>query len=60
MDASSMTAFLQPVGEFFTQSVEWFGTILQVVVENPLLLVFVVGMPVGGYVIGLLSRLTRL
>lgn len=55
-----MEAFLSNIGTFFTQSVTWMGNILNVVVENPALLVLVIAMPIVGFAVGLLSRLIRL
>lgn len=55
-----MEAFLSEIGVFFTQSITWLGNVLDVVVENPALLVMVIAMPVVGFAVGLLSRLIRL
>lgn len=55
-----MTAFLENIGTFFTQSIAWLGDVLDVVVSNPALLVMVIAMPVVGFAVGLLSRLIRL
>lgn len=60
MPAGSMEAFLTNIGLFFTQSVNWLGDVLEVVVENPALLVLVIAMPVVGFAVGLLGRLIRL
>lgn len=60
MAEGAMTAFLGNIGEFFTQSVTWLGDILDVVVENPALLIMVIAMPVFGFAVGLLGRLIRL
>lgn len=60
MAAGTMTAFLTNIGEFFTQSVSWLGDVLDVVVENPALLIMVIAMPVVGFAVGLLGRLIRL
>lgn len=57
---SVMEAFLPEVGIFFSQCVTWLGDILAVVVDNPALLVLVIGMPVVGFAVGLLGRLIRL
>jgi len=60
MAEGAMTAFLSSIGEFFTQSITWLGNVLDVVTENPALLVMVIAMPVVGFAVGLLSRLIRL
>ena len=60
MAEGAMTAFLDNIGLFFTQSVEWLGNVLEVVVQNPALLVLVIAMPIVGFAVGLLGRLIRL
>lgn len=60
MAEGAMTAFLSNIGTFFTQSITWLGDVLDVVTENPALLVLVIAMPVVGFAVGLLSRLIRL
>lgn len=60
MAEGAMTAFLSSIGDFFTQSITWLGNVLDVVTENPALLVMVIAMPVVGFAVGLLSRLIRL
>ena len=60
MEATAMQTFLADIGVFFTQSVEWLGEVLDVVVANPALLVMVLAMPIVGFAVGLLSRLIRL
>lgn len=56
----TMEAFLTEIGTFFTKSVDWLGDVLDVVIQNPALLVMVIAMPVVGFAVGLLSRLIRL
>lgn len=60
MAEGAMTAFLSSIGEFFTQCITWLGNVLDVVTENPALLVLVIAMPVVGFAVGLLGRLIRL
>lgn len=60
MAEGAMTDFLTNVGTFFTQSITWIGNVLDVVVENPALLVLTIAMPIVGFAVGLLSRLIRL
>lgn len=60
MAEGAMSAFLTEIGTFFTQSITWLGNVLDVITENPALLVLVIAMPVVGFAVGLLSRLIRL
>lgn len=60
MAEGAMTAFLDNIGMFFSESITWLGNVLDVVTENPALLVMVIAMPVVGFAVGLLSRLIRL
>lgn len=60
MAEGAMSAFLTEIGTFFTQAVTWMGDVLDIIVENPALLVLVIAMPVVGFAVGLLSRLIRL
>lgn len=60
MTEGAMTAFLTEIGTFFTQAIAWLGDVLDVVTQNPALLVLVIAMPVVGFAVGLLSRLIRL
>lgn len=55
-----MSAFLTEIGTFFTQAVTWMGDVLDIIVQNPALLVLVIAMPIVGFAVGLLSRLIRL
>jgi len=38
----TLQALLQAVGSIFTQLIDWVGDIVQVITDNPLLLIFVV------------------
>ena len=60
MAEQTMSAFLNEIGTFFTQSVTWLGDVLDVVTGNPALTVMVLAMPIVGFAVGLLSRLIRL
>ena len=60
MAEGAMTAFLTEIGTFFTQAIAWLGDVLDVVVQNPALLVLVIAMPVCGFAVGLLNRLIRM
>lgn len=55
-----MSAFLTEIGTFFTQAITWMGNVLDVIVENPALLVLVLAMPICGFAVGLLNRLIRM
>lgn len=55
-----MSAFLTEIGTFFTQAITWMGDVLDVIVENPALLVLVLAMPICGFAVGLLNRLIRM
>lgn len=57
---SAMTTLLNGIGEFFTKSVDWLGTILTTITGNPALLILCIAMPVIGFAVGLLNRLIRL
>lgn len=59
-DQAAMTSFLADVGTFFTKAIGWLGDVLDVIVDNPALLVMVLAMPICGFAVGLLSRLVRL
>lgn len=59
MAEGAMTAFLENIGLFFTQSVEWLGTVLDTIVASPALTVICLAMPICGFAVGLLSRLFR-
>lgn len=48
MAEGAMSAFLTEIGTFFTQSITWLGDVLDVIVQNPALLVLVIAMPVVG------------
>ena len=60
MTESAMSTFLADIGTFFTQSVTWLGDVLDVITQNPALLVMVLAMPIVGFAVGLLGRLIRL
>lgn len=56
----AMEAMLTSIGAFFTQAIEWLGTVLDTVVSSPALLILVIAMPIVGFAVGLLGRLIRL
>lgn len=60
MTATTMETLLSSIGQFFTQAITWLGNVLDVVVENPALLILCIAMPIVGFAVGLLGRLIRL
>lgn len=59
MEGVTMATILADIGTFFTQIVTWAGQILTLIVGNPLLLLFVAGFLVVGFVLGWVSRLFK-
>ena len=59
-EVSAMTTLLSGIGEFFTKSIEWLGTVLNTITGNPALLILCIAMPVIGFAVGLLNRLIRM
>lgn len=60
MAEGAMAAFLQNIETFLTEAISWMGQVLTTVTDNPALTVMVLAMPIAGFAVGLLSRLTRL
>lgn len=54
-----MTAFLESIGAFFTQSIDWVGELLTTITSNAPLTVVVFGMGIVGFAVGLLRRLVN-
>lgn len=54
-----MTAFLEMIGAFFTQIIEWMGELLTFITSKPELVVIVFGMFIVGSVFAYLRRLVR-
>lgn len=48
------------VGTFFKGAIGWVGDVCDVVTSQPLLMLLVVAVPIGGIAIGYLKRLIRL
>lgn len=49
MEANAMTTFLTSIGTVLTSAVEWMGTIVGAVMDNPILLVpFALGLAFTG------------
>lgn len=59
-ETTTMETLLSSIGQFFTQAITWLGNLLDVVVENPALLILCIAMPIVGFAVGLLGRLIRL
>ena len=59
-EVSAMATLLSGIGEFFTKSVSWLGTILDTITGNPALLILCIAMPVIGFSVGLLNRLIKM
>lgn len=57
MPENAMSEILTNVTTFFTQVVGWVGDLIDMIVANPVLLIFVVCLPIAGYAIGYLKRL---
>ncbi|MBQ7769342.1 MAG: hypothetical protein IJ403_10760 [Oscillospiraceae bacterium] len=60
MEATAMETALNAVGTFFGQSITWMGDVFDFVIEHPLAMIMVFGMPIAGFAVGLLGRLIRL
>lgn len=59
-ETTTMESLLTSIGSFFTQAITWLGNVLDVIVENPALLILCIAMPIVGFAVGLLGRLIRL
>ena len=55
----AMSGIITGIGTFFEGALGWMGDVVQFIGDNPLALVMCVGVPIGGYVFGLLGRLFR-
>lgn len=60
MTEVTMASILESVTAFFTQAIAWVGEVIDVVAQNPILLIMCVGIPLVGFAAGLLGRLIRL
>lgn len=56
---TGMTQMLTDIGSFFTQSIDWLGTVMDTIVGDPALLIMCLAMPIIGFSVGLLGRLFR-
>lgn len=57
---TTLATVLESITTFFTSAIAWMGSVIQVVMENPMLLIMCVCIPIAGVAIGYLSRLIRL
>lgn len=48
--------FLDNIGLFFVQSFAWLGAVLNVIIQSPALLIFVVCFAVAGVIVGYIRR----
>lgn len=55
-----MQSIVTDIGVFFTGAIAWVGDVIQVINENPLLMLMCVAVPLSGWAIGALKRLIRL
>ena len=60
MEANTLATILQSITTFVTQSINWVGSWVSTIVDQPVLLMSVVAIPVAGFGIGALRRLTKL
>ncbi len=60
MAEGTMTTFLTTIGEFFTSSLGWAVDIYAEVIKEPALLILCVGIPIVGFVYGLIRRIVSL
>lgn len=58
--ATALETILTSVTSFVTAVIGWIGDFLETIVSNPLLLIFVVLLPLAGVAIGYIRRLIRL
>ena len=55
----AMESFLDQVGFFFTQSMDWLGDVLSIVVSTPALLIFTIAFVICGFAVALLDRMKK-
>lgn len=54
--STTMSDFLTNIGLFFTQSLTWMGNLGSSITETPSLAVMCLGIPITGFIFGLLHR----
>ena len=52
-----MTELLTAAGEVFTSAIGWVGTVATTITDNPVLLLFCIGVPLCGIGVGMFKRL---
>lgn len=55
-----METLVSTIGTFFNGAIAWVGQVVDVVEQEPILMLFVVAVPLSGWAIGGLRRLIRL
>lgn len=55
--AVPMDALLGDVGKVFTQIIAWFGNVGEAIINKPILIIFLVAIPVISFVFGLVMRI---
>lgn len=59
MTEVTMASILENVGTFVTSAISWMGDFLTEITASPVLVIFVIAVPLVGLGIGLLNRLFR-
>ena len=57
--APTVSSVLTSTGDVFTQLFTWFGEVATTIVTNPLLFIFIVGIPIVGIVTSWVIRLVK-
>lgn len=60
LQATGLDSILTDVGKFVTEGVSWMGSIADFVMGEPFVLLMAVIIPLSGWAIGGIKRLTRL
>lgn len=60
MATYGLSNFLSDVGSLVTAAISWMGDVWDFLVDNPILLVLVLGVPLIGLAISLIQRLFRI
>ena len=55
--AAAMDAILGDIGKVFTQIISWFGDVGEAVMSKPILIIFLVAIPVITFVFGLVMKI---
>lgn len=60
MTEVTVASIVGNIGDFFTGAIAWVSEVVDVITSEPLLMVLVVAVPLSGWAIGALKRLTRI